>query len=119
MRCREALAGAVEARGPLELAVCWIHTDAPEAPAIVADALAPGARLVQVFGTRVWPLADVPLHVAYRQVLLGAVGGRWLTHEEIPRACSRRSTPTSPAGSWASGSRQLDPSTRARGTILA
>ena len=31
----------------------------------------------------VWPLDDVPLHVAYRQVLLGSQDGRWLTHEEI------------------------------------
>jgi molybdopterin-guanine dinucleotide biosynthesis protein A len=78
-----ALRRAVVEHGPFELAVCWIHTDAPEAPAIVADALAPGARLVQVFGTRVWPLVDVPLHVACRQVLLGEKDGRWLTHEEI------------------------------------
>ncbi len=74
---------AREARGPIELAVCWISTDAPEAPRIVAEALAPGARLVQIFGTRRWPLADPPLHIAYRQVLLGSLGGRWLTHEEI------------------------------------
>ena len=80
---RDALARAASARGPFELAVCWIHTDAPEAPRIVAEALAPGARLIQVFGTRVWPLVDVPLHVAYRQVLLGSSGVRWLTHEEI------------------------------------
>lgn len=78
-----ALEAATEARGPIELAVCWIHTDAPDAPGIVADAVAPGGRLVQVFGTRVWPLQDVPLHLAYRQVLLGAVDGRWLTHDEI------------------------------------
>jgi molybdopterin-guanine dinucleotide biosynthesis protein A len=78
-----ALARAIEERGPLELAVCWIHTDLPDTPRIVADALAPGARLVQVFGTRVWPLEGVPLHVAYRQVVLGSVDGRWLTHEEI------------------------------------
>jgi molybdopterin-guanine dinucleotide biosynthesis protein A len=78
-----ALRRARESRGPIELAVCWIHTDAPEAPRVVADALAPGGRLVQVFGTRVWPLEDVPLHVAYRQVLLGEKDGRWLTHEEI------------------------------------
>ena len=38
---------------------------------------------MQVFGTRVWPLDNVPLHVAYRQVLLGSHEGRWLTHEEI------------------------------------
>jgi hypothetical protein len=82
-RFREALARAAESRGPIELAVCWIHTDAPDAPRTVAESLAPGARLVQVFGTRVWPLADVPLHVAYRQVLLGSVSGRWLTHDEI------------------------------------
>lgn len=80
---REALARATESHGPIELAVCWIHTDAPDATRIVADALAPGARLVQVFGTRVWPLDNVPLHVAYRQVLLGSHEGRWLTHEEI------------------------------------
>ena len=80
---RDALGRAVSERGPLELAVCWVHTDGPEVPALVAEALAPGARLVQVFGTRIWPLADVPLHIAYRQVLLGSLGGRWLTHEEI------------------------------------
>jgi molybdopterin-guanine dinucleotide biosynthesis protein A len=80
---RAALGRVTASRGPIELAVCWIHPDAPAAPAVVADALAPGGRLVQVFGTRVWPLADVPLHVAYRQVLLGAKNGRWLTHDEI------------------------------------
>ena len=80
---RDALARATTTRGPIELAVCWIHTDAPEAPRIVAEALAPGGRLVQVFGTRVWPLVDAPLHVAYRQVLLGEHDGRWLTHGEI------------------------------------
>jgi hypothetical protein len=78
-----ALAQAAHDRGPIELAVCWIHTDAPDAPRLVAESLAPGARLVQVFGTRVWPLQDVPLHVAYRQVLLGSGGDRWLSHEEI------------------------------------
>ena len=58
---REALADAVAQRGPIELAVCWIHTDAPEAPRSSRTALAPGGRLVQVFGTRLWPLAPVPL----------------------------------------------------------
>ena len=83
IRLRDVVVRATRARGPIELAVCWIHTDAPDAPRMVADALAPGARLIQVFGTRVWPLADVPLHIAYRQVLLGSREGRWLTHEEI------------------------------------
>lgn len=80
---REALVRATESRGPIEIAVGWIHTDAPNAPRILADALATGARFVQVFGTRVWPLEAVPLHFAYRQVLLGSIEGRWLTHEEI------------------------------------
>ena len=78
-----ALSRAAEERGPIELAVCWIHADAPAAPHIVADAIAPGARLLQVFGTRVWPLDVVPVHLAYRQVLLGSIEGRWLTHDEI------------------------------------
>jgi len=79
----QALGRVVAERGPIDLAVCWIHTDAPHAPAVVARALAPGARLVQVFGSRNWPLGEIPLHIAYRQVLLGASGDRWLTHEEI------------------------------------
>ena len=82
-RLADALARARESRGPIELAVCWIHTDARDAPRLVAEALAPGARLVQVFGTSVRQLDCVPLHVAYRQVLLGAREGRWLTHNEI------------------------------------
>jgi molybdopterin-guanine dinucleotide biosynthesis protein A len=80
---RLVLALATESRGQIELAVCWIHTDAADAPRLVAESLAPGARLVQVFGTRVWPLLDVPLHVAYRQVLLGSTGDRSLTQDEI------------------------------------
>lgn len=80
-----ALREAAAERGPFELAVCWLHTDAPAAPATVAGHLAPGARLVQVFGTRHWPLAAVPLHVVYREVLLGSVEGGWLTHEEVSR----------------------------------
>jgi hypothetical protein len=84
---RRGLAGATGERGPIELAVCWIHTDAPDAPRVVAESVAPGGRLVQVFGTRVWPLSPVPDGVEYAQVLLGAVregsGSRWLTDEEI------------------------------------
>jgi hypothetical protein len=84
---RRGLADAARERGPIELAVCWIHTDAPDAPRIVAESLAPGGRLVQVFGTRVWPLSPVPDGVEYAQVLLGSVrdGGRsrWLTNAEI------------------------------------
>ena len=84
---RQGLAEATRERGPIELAVCWIHTDAPEAPRVVAEGIAPGGRLVQVFGTRVWPLLPVPEGVEYAQVLLGSVreggGYRWLTNDEI------------------------------------
>lgn len=84
---RRGLAGAIRERGPIGLAVCWIHTDAPEAPGVVAESVAPGGRLVQVFGTRVWPLSSVPDGVEYAQVLLGGIregsGSRWLTNEEI------------------------------------
>lgn len=80
---RRALEESVAERGPLELALCWVHTDAPHVPSVVAAALHPGGRLVQVFGTRVWPLDPVPLHIAYRRVLLGSAEGRWLTHAEI------------------------------------
>ncbi len=98
---REALARATASRGPIELAVGWIHTDAPEAPGAIAEALAPGARFVQVFGTRVWPLERVPVHVVRRQVLLGSVDGRWLTHEEISAGVLSRSTRPPASQSWA------------------
>ena len=84
---RRGLADAIRERGPIELAVCWIHTDAPDAPRVVAESLAFGGRLVQVFGNRVWPLSPVPNRVEYAQVLLGAVreesGSRWLADDEI------------------------------------
>jgi hypothetical protein len=84
---RRGLADTTRERGPIELAVCWIHTDAPDAPRVVAESLAPGGRMVQVFGNRVWPLSTVPDGVEYTQVLLGAVregsGSRWLTDDEI------------------------------------
>ena len=86
---RRGLTEAIRERGPIELAVCWIHTDAPDAPRVVAEHVVPGGRLVQVFGTRVWPLAVLPAGLAYTQVLLGgmrsASGVRWLTDEEISK----------------------------------
>lgn len=104
------LARATESRGPLELALCWIHTDAPEAPGVIAEALAPGARLVQVFGTRVWPLERPPLHIAYRQVLLGSHEGRWLTHEEISAGVLAAVDADRPV--WVVGERQVSDRSR-------
>ena len=64
---------AVEERGPLDLAVCWIHTDAPAAPRARGDALrrAGGSSRCSARGLAA---ARRPAHVAYRQVLarLGA-----------------------------------------------
>lgn len=84
---RRELERVVRERGPIELAVAWIHTDAPEAPRVAAEAIADGGRLVQVFGGRVWPLDPVPEHIRYEQVRLGGVreptGFRWLTDREI------------------------------------
>lgn len=84
---RHGLAEAIRERGPIELAVCWIHTDAPDGPGVVAESVASGGRLVQIFGNRVWPLSPVPDGVEYAQVLLGGVregsGSRWLTDDEI------------------------------------
>ncbi len=84
---RRGLAEAVRARGPIELAVAWIHAVAPEAPRTVADAVAAGGLLVHVFGNRVRLLDPAPAHLRYRQVRLGGVrepsGFRWLTDGEI------------------------------------
>jgi NAD(P)-dependent dehydrogenase (short-subunit alcohol dehydrogenase family) len=85
-----AIAGEVEARGPIRLAVCWIRSWAPQALLAAADAVAPEARLFHVLGSHasdasaaaVDTLADRTT-LRYRRVQLGAVGDRWLTNEEI------------------------------------
>lgn len=91
-----ALRDAVASWGPIRLAVCWIHSTAPEAPFVVARAAADEAspvEYVQVFGSSAdtemapkeewrrrlsaWP------GIRYRRVILGRHGDRWLTNEEI------------------------------------
>jgi len=95
---RSALAEAAAARGPVSLAVCWIHSDAPDAPVAAAEAIAGGElRWFDVVGSgdpgslrradrRAEALARFE-GLRYRRVLLGGVreagGFRWLTDEEI------------------------------------
>jgi hypothetical protein len=72
---RAALAEATAAHGSIELAVCWIHSTAPEAIDVVAEAVLPD-RIFQVLGSG-------HRDSAYRKVRLGRKGSRWLTDEEI------------------------------------
>lgn len=95
-RLETMLRDAVAALGPIRLAVCWIHSTAPEAPFVVARVAADEAspvEYVQVFGSSAdtemppkgewrrrlsaWP------GIRYRRVILGRHGDRWLTNEEI------------------------------------
>lgn len=95
-----ALRTAMERNGPVELAVCWIHSVAPDALRLTVETLASNStscRLFHVRGSAVanpasagprapeW-IQEYP-GVRYRQVILGFVveGGRsrWLTHDEI------------------------------------
>ena len=94
-----ALRDAVEAHGPADPAVCWIHSDAPEAPLVVAEALLPAGpfRYFDVVGTgdpEATARADrrsaslgVFEGLDYRRIVLGhrTEGGRtrWLTSAEI------------------------------------
>ncbi len=98
---RDALMDAQASYGPIDLAVCWIHSVAPDAPGIVAScaALARSAGggtcdFVHVVGSAAAdPSRDADDEgiemegVQYRQVVLGFVidGGRsrWLTDNEI------------------------------------
>jgi hypothetical protein len=86
--------------GPFALAVCWIHSTAPDAPFVVADVVNRGpaaCRYVHVLASetadpsRSDPGTEARFRrfgsIAYRAVVLGFVlepgGSRWLTDEEI------------------------------------
>lgn len=110
---RTELAEAIEQHGPLVLAVCWIHSTAPDALQQIGEVIALSSvpcRLFHVRGSAAanpaagagqlpeW-LADYP-NIQYRQVILGFVvepgGSRWLTHQEISAgvmAAVRRDAP--------------------------
>ena len=89
-----ALSVAACVRGPIELAVCWIRSWAPESLLAAASAVAPGGRLFHVLGSSrseasAPAMAELERRadLRYRRILLGAVveagGRRWLTDEEI------------------------------------
>lgn len=95
-----ALHSSIERLGPVELAVCWIHSVAPDALRLTVETIAresPSCRVFHVRGSAVAnPAAGGPRvpgwlkafpGIRYRQVILGFVieGGssRWLTHDEI------------------------------------
>ncbi len=92
----DALRNAVDALRPLDLAVCWIHSVAPDAPYVIAEAGAPDVY-VHVLGSAVADPSrpddgrrdrfEANGDMIYREVILGFVreGGRsrWLTNPEI------------------------------------
>lgn len=98
---QETLRQAVRHFGPMELAVCWIHSVAPHAleqmASVIGQSPAP-CRLFHVRGSAAanpaapeatrppaW-LSRYP-NIRYRQVILGFIvegsTSRWLTHQEI------------------------------------
>lgn len=94
----EAFESVVRGVLPIDLAVAWIHSTAPEAPMQLARLVANVERPVQlhhVLGSAAGRapassmaarLASIP-GIRYRQIVLGYVreqdGSRWLTHKEI------------------------------------
>ena len=95
-RLEQTIADSAVQRGPIALAVVWIHSSSPEGPIAVARAVAPARRFFHVLGSAA---ADPSrpdsgaqarfeaLGLAYHEVILGFVveGGRsrWLTNDEI------------------------------------
>ena len=94
------LSTSVAEHGPIDLAVVWIHENAPNAPQRLANRLAENGRRVTYVHVLSSAHADpagprVPWRdrfatltgLAYQEVILGFVldpqGSRWLTHKEI------------------------------------
>jgi hypothetical protein len=88
---------AQTAHGPIALAACWIHRDAPDTPAFIAELIASErsfCRYFQVLGGSPegsprdmhCPVAAIP-GILYRRIHLGWIeeqhGSRWLTDDEI------------------------------------
>lgn len=102
-RLMSLLREAIESRGPIDLALCWVHLTAPDAIPAIAELLASSCddavRLVHVIGTGSDDQPDdvagiearVRAHarILYRKVQLGFVREgseqRWLTDQEISR----------------------------------
>lgn len=98
---RSAIERATAEFGPIELVVAWVHSTAPDAPAIIARAAATHSRSLRFFhvlgsasadpsqenpSTPAWVIGMPNLE--YRRVILGFVlesddSSRWLTDAEI------------------------------------
>lgn len=90
-------------RGPVDLAVTWLHPEAHSLRDGIADCVIPGGKIIEIMGSasgKPGGLADQRVEAmkshtgkTYRQVILGFVvenaGSRWLTHEEICEATLR------------------------------
>jgi hypothetical protein len=85
-----ALQAAIDERGSIGLAVCWIRSWQPESLRLVAGLLREGTALYHVLGTSGSPAAELE-GVDYRIVRLGMKGDRWLTNDEVSRASSQPS----------------------------
>lgn len=80
-------------RGPIDVAVTWIHNTAPEALSVIQHEFAYQAeewRLYHVCGSRAWikpPFVEEVDSCLYRRIILGFVWeepvARWLTNDEI------------------------------------
>lgn len=99
-KLREELAKGDSLYGPASLAICWIHSEAVEAPFVVAGVISRGpscCRFFEILGSAASQLARLGRdrssefrhfpNLLYRQIILGFViepgGSRWLSHEEI------------------------------------
>lgn len=91
---RQRINETIAKYGPIELAVFWIHSDAPEAFRVISHEISKHAEtpwhLFHVRGNaaHLHPESpQVPSNCSCRQVILGFVAGangsRWLTHNEI------------------------------------
>lgn len=90
-------------RGPVDLAVTWIHPEAHDLRNGIADCVIPGGKIIEIMGSAAGKtngFADQRLEAmqahgdkTYRQVILGFVveddSSRWLTHDEICDATLR------------------------------
>lgn len=102
-----AVEGAIEARGPVDLVLAWIHSTAPRAPGVLARAVAASVaapagdgRAIPMYQVLASASADPTTHfearrdafagipsLAWRGIVLGFVRersrSRWLTDDEI------------------------------------
>jgi len=93
---------AVKVFGPISLAVCWIHRNAPEAPYVVAESIIKETMSFRYFDILGSTAASRRYKVfrreamlrqfeslMYRKIILGVIiendVPRWLTHREISR----------------------------------